>query len=1008
MRVFDTSTRRLLSPLWAVLLAAWLCFSLTSNLRAEEQKSLKGVALIVGQSKYEHITALPNPANDARDMAKMLTDLGFDARSVSDRDAAKLKRDLERFAEDAEEADVAFVYYSGHGIEAGDENYLVPVDADVTSLANAGEALVPISVLMDKLKRTVPVTILLLDACRTNPFPPDAVLRKAPTASGEPIGEGGLEPVRGAKALGSDTQVASENLGTVIGFAAEPGRPALDGDAGQNSPYAAALLRHLAAMKGTEFSSVMRMVTEEVYLDTKAKQRPWVNESLRRLLYFGIAPDEPTDDDGLITGERRQLLLTISTLPDVNRTQVETAAKKDGVPLDALYGVLKALGIDQIPENPADLEKLLDGQAERLKKMISEQEALNTDDPEIKRLVASADRAIGQGAIVTARKFLDQAVTRIEETSGVVDDAEALIRQKRIADAAIYAKRADASALAFDYSHAAGDYGKAFSLIEKWDEKLRWNYKNQEAEALRSYGEATGDKDALQRSLDAYKVILNFIPNGEENADWAITRNNMAVVLQTIGEDETDTELLLQAADIFSASLAVFERQKDDLNWAAAQNNLGNVLMKVGERDSDSRNLERAVSAMRAALEKRSREKVPLDWASSQNNLGIALFKLSERKADAQGLIETEDAYRLALEEYTREKVPVLWAMVQNNLGNTLSTLGVQKNDPAKLKEAADAFRAALEVRTRDHFPISWASSRLNLGNVLSNATRFELGTSQLEEAALAYADALTVFTRQRFPMDWASAQNNLGSTYQTLGQRTGDPKKLEESAAAFRDARRVYTRKKFPLDWAMTHYNLGNTLQLLGGLTENPLRYTEAADAYRDSLREYRREATPRQWALAQAGLGSTLQRLAMVGTDAVTDLAASVAARRSALEVLTFENAPVDWAGIQNGIGMSLINLGNLEQTGKYLDEAEAAFMASLKVFTREQQPLQWAFGQNNLGDVHWNRGGIGGGKPEFEKAIEMFENAKLGFVEADYPSPIAMTDKKIALVREVIAAE
>ena len=97
------------------------------------------MALIIGQSKYEHIAALPNPANDARDMAKMLTDLGFDARNVTDRDAAKLKRDLERFTEDAEGADVAFIYYSGHGIEAGGENYLVPVDADVSSLKDADD-----------------------------------------------------------------------------------------------------------------------------------------------------------------------------------------------------------------------------------------------------------------------------------------------------------------------------------------------------------------------------------------------------------------------------------------------------------------------------------------------------------------------------------------------------------------------------------------------------------------------------------------------------------------------------------------------------------------------------------------------------------------------------------------------------------------------------------------------------------------------------------------------------
>ena len=105
--------------------AVLLCLAI-SVAQAAESRSLKGVALIIGQSKYDHIAALANPANDARDMAKMLTDLGFDARNVTDRDAAKLKRDLERFTEDAEGADVAFIYYSGQGIEAGGENYLVP------------------------------------------------------------------------------------------------------------------------------------------------------------------------------------------------------------------------------------------------------------------------------------------------------------------------------------------------------------------------------------------------------------------------------------------------------------------------------------------------------------------------------------------------------------------------------------------------------------------------------------------------------------------------------------------------------------------------------------------------------------------------------------------------------------------------------------------------------------------------------------------------------------------
>ncbi len=986
-----------------------------SGARAEEPGSLNGVALVIGQSEYEHIAKLPNPANDAREIVKLLTDMGFDARSVSDRDGGKLKRDLERFLEDAEDADVALLYYAGHGIEAGGENWLVPVDADVVSLANASEALVPLSEIVDGLKKTVPVTILLLDACRTNPFPADAVVKLRPDESGEKLTAGGLAPVlgstRGALSLrdkkAGDDNPANDNLGTVIGFAAEPGRPALDGAEGQNSPYAAALLRHLGAMQGAEFGAVMRMVTEEVYLDTKGEQRPWVNESLRRLLYFGVAPDEPTGDDALITGERRQLLLTIAELPDVKRSQVELAAAKDGVPLDSLYGVLRALGTEKIPEDPAELDRLLDAQAERLTKMLAEREALRTDDPEIARLADAADTAIREGAIVAARQFLDQAVARVEEGSGAVQAAEDTLRRKRIADAAVYVKRADASALAFDYAAAATDYGKAFDLVEKWDDKLAWNYKNMEAEALGAHGDNKGDGEALDRAIRAYERILGLLPYGERGQDWAITRNNMAVVLQTKGERDADDASLIKAAEIFRESLDVFAQTKDDLNWAAAQNNIGNVLRTLGQRKGDPSQLKEAVAAFRAVLEKRDRARVPLDWAATQNNIGLSLFSLAEREPDAQRLAEAQAAYRAALEVYGEKTAPVQWAMVQNNLGNTLNGLGDVRNDKSSYEAAVEAFRAALTVRTRETFPVDWASSRLNLGNALSNLARFDLDTTLLKEAAAAYADALGVYTRERFPLDWASAQNNLGAVRQTLGQRNADPASLQESVRAFEAAAQVYTRDKLPLDWAMTRYNAGNTLQLLGGLTGDPDYYRQAAQSYRDSLEEYRRDVWPLQWARAQAGIGATLLWLSN-SEEGTQSLVESIAARRAALEVLTAQSTPVDWANAQNGLGTALLNLGTREGTTQYLDDAQAAFEASLTIFTREAQTLQWAFGQNNLGDVHWNRAALGGGNAEYSRAIERFEQAKQGYADSGYTAPIDLTDKKIALIRQAMSAK
>src|SRR5690606_28969955 len=101
-----------------VVMAALLCLPA----RAQEQPTLRGVALVVGQSEYEHLPSLANPAGDADAIEELFDDLGFETTLVSDRDARRLSRDLQRFLEDAEDADVALVYYAGHGIEAGGEN----------------------------------------------------------------------------------------------------------------------------------------------------------------------------------------------------------------------------------------------------------------------------------------------------------------------------------------------------------------------------------------------------------------------------------------------------------------------------------------------------------------------------------------------------------------------------------------------------------------------------------------------------------------------------------------------------------------------------------------------------------------------------------------------------------------------------------------------------------------------------------------------------------------------
>jgi uncharacterized caspase-like protein len=217
--------------------------SLALAMPAGAQEVLRGVALVIGQSDYEGLAPLVNPQNDARAIDDMLLDLGFEVTRLLDADTGELTAALDDFAGEAAEADVALVYYSGHGIEAGGENYLIPIDADISTPERAGEKLVPLSALLEKLRVSVPVTIFLLDACRTNSFPPGTMVQLPGTTAPVAVSEQGLAETRGG--VLTQARADDESVGMVLGFAASPGHAALDGEPDGNSPYAAALLKHL-------------------------------------------------------------------------------------------------------------------------------------------------------------------------------------------------------------------------------------------------------------------------------------------------------------------------------------------------------------------------------------------------------------------------------------------------------------------------------------------------------------------------------------------------------------------------------------------------------------------------------------------------------------------------------------------------------------------------------------------------------------------------------------------
>lgn len=233
------------------------------------------MALIIGNGAYAHVKALPNPANDARAVARSLRDIGFTVSEGVDLDRAAMQKMTRDFLREAARAQVAVVYYAGHGVQVDGRNYLIPVDVELKPGTGMTEAMIDMDTIMAGLDDQVRTNILIFDACRNNPMAQQVASAGA---------NRGLEDASGLAAPTSLGTGATLGAGTLIAFATAPGQVALDGE-GANSPFSAALSRHLGT-PGLEVQQMLTRVRAEVVSATKSKQVPWSNSSLLGEVYL--------------------------------------------------------------------------------------------------------------------------------------------------------------------------------------------------------------------------------------------------------------------------------------------------------------------------------------------------------------------------------------------------------------------------------------------------------------------------------------------------------------------------------------------------------------------------------------------------------------------------------------------------------------------------------------------------------------------------------------------------
>jgi Caspase domain len=243
--------------LGAIIIAVW-----ASWLFGEPALAERRVALVIGNSAYENVARLDNPANDAIAMTATLKEAGFDVvDSRRNLKIADMRRAFRDFSDKSRDADVAVVYYAGHGIEVDGTNYLIPVDAALERDLDVYDEAFPLDRVLVTIEPAKHLRLVILDACRDNPF--------ART----------MKRTIGSRAVGRGlAKVEPTSPNTLIAFASKAGSTASDGDS-KNSPFTSALVKHIAT-PGLDLRKAFGFVRDEVLKNTSNRQEPYVYGSL--------------------------------------------------------------------------------------------------------------------------------------------------------------------------------------------------------------------------------------------------------------------------------------------------------------------------------------------------------------------------------------------------------------------------------------------------------------------------------------------------------------------------------------------------------------------------------------------------------------------------------------------------------------------------------------------------------------------------------------------------------
>ena len=368
------------------------------------------IALVIGNSAYETVPPLANPANDATAMAEMFRHAGFEAVDLKiNLKATEMRRALRDFSDDARSADFAIVYFAGHGVEIQGTNYLIPTDAVLERDIDAFDEAIPLDRLLSVIEPARKLRLVILDACRDNPFA--KTMKHAVASRTMERGLAKVEPM-------------SPN--TLIAYAAKAGSTAADGNS-NNSPFTSALVKYLPT-PGLDLRMAFGYVRDDVMKVTRNRQEPFIYGSLGgNDVALVPKPPEPIVDTSTAARDDYDLASQINVV-----AAWESFIKKYPA---GFYSDLAR----------AQRDKLVAARntASEQARLASEQKALDdarSADAERARLAAQA-KAAEDARIAAEKTRTEEAAAKAAQAREAVERQKAAAQAKAAEDARLAAER---------------------------------------------------------------------------------------------------------------------------------------------------------------------------------------------------------------------------------------------------------------------------------------------------------------------------------------------------------------------------------------------------------------------------------------------------------------------------------------------------------------------------------------------------------------------------------------